>query len=555
MIVKNEAEYLPRCLQSVQGIVDELIVVDTGSVDDSTDIARKFGACVIDFPWQDDFSQARNAGLNYATGYWILVLDADEELDAADREKLLLCAQHTEYDGFFLQVYNEVGDGNQGASINPALRMFRSAPEHRFEGRIHEQIAASICRCKENANFYMSGVKIRHYGYRSDMIAKKNKVNRNMQLLLKTLEEAPNDPFHLYNIGVEYLRSGQLKKALNAFRKARSQISPDLSFTHLLYKCEARCLQVMGNVSEAIGICEDGITLYPSYTDLLHIKGSCEMALGRTDEAKASLFAAYKLGPAPEGFHTEEGIGTYQTCYALGLLHETARDYNAAAGWYLEALRAKPSLNPPLCRLFRFMKLRGSEKELLSLILSRFCIETPEAAVKIITLLLETDCFYTASLLIRQWKPHLPEDICAKISFTCKLLTGDLSGAMRLLTRLRSSNHPQTDCVREWMSFWISWLRSLDKALPFPDNVPPEEIPFAIRIAFASGKPLTALSMMGTWKRLLNIREPWNAQEAQRMIRTAVRLADAHLEQWEGFPELQGLVRSSRLVAPFDEGF
>lgn len=100
MIVKNEADNLARCLTSVRGAADELIIVDTGSTDDTIAIARSFGAAVISFPWTGDFAAARNAGLEKARGTWILVLDADEELDAESKGELLLCAEHVEYEAF-----------------------------------------------------------------------------------------------------------------------------------------------------------------------------------------------------------------------------------------------------------------------------------------------------------------------------------------------------------------------------------------------------------------------------------------------------------------------
>ena len=77
MIVRNEEAYLSRCLLSVKNLADEIIVVDTGSVDATKQIALDAGAKIVDFPWCDDFSAARNAGLDVATGRWILVLDAD----------------------------------------------------------------------------------------------------------------------------------------------------------------------------------------------------------------------------------------------------------------------------------------------------------------------------------------------------------------------------------------------------------------------------------------------------------------------------------------------
>ena len=89
MIVKNEQENLPRCLASVEGIFDEIIIVDTGSTDRTKEIAREFGAKVFDFEWIDSFAAARNEALSHATGDYAFWLDADDVVEPAEREKLL----------------------------------------------------------------------------------------------------------------------------------------------------------------------------------------------------------------------------------------------------------------------------------------------------------------------------------------------------------------------------------------------------------------------------------------------------------------------------------
>src|SRR3989338_5592832 len=81
MITKNEEKYLEQCLNSVKDLVDETIIVDTGSTDKTKEIAKRFNAKVYDFKWADDFSAARNESLKHATKDWILILDADEVMD------------------------------------------------------------------------------------------------------------------------------------------------------------------------------------------------------------------------------------------------------------------------------------------------------------------------------------------------------------------------------------------------------------------------------------------------------------------------------------------
>lgn len=159
MIVKNEEANLPRCLASVQGLVDEIVVVDTGSTDRTMAIAESFGAKLSSFTWIDDFSAARNESLRRCTGDWILVLDADEAIDPQDHARIRSALQHPSVAAFNLILRSYVLDGTQvcmdvlptpndgtyptGSAFShyadvPGLRLCRRIPGLAFEGRIHE---------------------------------------------------------------------------------------------------------------------------------------------------------------------------------------------------------------------------------------------------------------------------------------------------------------------------------------------------------------------------------------------------------------------------------
>ncbi|MFB5762033.1 glycosyltransferase family 2 protein [Paenibacillus medicaginis] len=149
MIVRNEEKYLPKCLSSVQRIVDEIIIVDTGSTDDTVAIAKAFGAKVIEMPWQDSFAAARNRSFDEATGDWILWLDADEEMDVneADKLKELLtrdAVREQRIEGIQFVFYNYVDVG--GVESILLHRMVRNRPQYRFEERVHEQILPNMLK-------------------------------------------------------------------------------------------------------------------------------------------------------------------------------------------------------------------------------------------------------------------------------------------------------------------------------------------------------------------------------------------------------------------------
>jgi glycosyltransferase involved in cell wall biosynthesis len=399
MIVKNEATCLPRCLKSVKDIADEIIIVDTGSTDETVQIAKDFGAQVIFSPWQDDFSRARNVGLNQARGTWILFLDADEELDAEDKEQLRICSGHLEYEAFFLQICNHSGETSNSptATINPILRMFRNRPEYRFRGKIHEQIASTILDRHPNAALHMTTVKIHHYGYAGTVVADKDKIRRNLQLLEKALSEHPNDPFHYYNIAVEYMRMNNWHAALQHIRSSLALASPEMSYTHLLYKYKARCHFFLQEYREAAEACNQGISLFPDYTDLYYMKGTVLLAAKRKLEAKESYLLAWQKGPAPLHYHSDVGTGTYLSAFALGQICQELGDENSAVHWYSEAITQHAGWASPLLKLIRVMKCANRESELPVLLINHILPHWKDTETLIFKALIEEGCFLAAS--------------------------------------------------------------------------------------------------------------------------------------------------------------
>ncbi|WP_377802120.1 glycosyltransferase [Bacillus benzoevorans] len=399
MIVKNEADCLPRCLNSVKEIADEIIIVDTGSTDKTVQIAKNLGAQVIMVPWKGDFSYARNAGLNRAKGTWVLFLDADEELDQGDAVQLKTCAEHLEFEAFFLQIHNHSGETLDSitATVNPIIRMFRNRPEYRFQGYIHEQIVSSILERQPEAALHISSVKIHHYGYAGTVVAAKDKIQRNLQLLKKALRDSPDDPFHHYNIGVEYMRMNDWHAALKHHQKSLSLAPPETSYIHLLYKYIARSHFHLGNDAEAIETCDQGISLFSDYTDLYHLKGTVLLTSNRKQEAKEMFLVALQKGTAPLLYHTDAGNGTYLSAFALGQICEEMGDGRSAIHWYAEAIQFQPRWTAPLLRLIRVMKCANREHELAELLIERFLPLWKDTILLVVNALVEENCFFAAS--------------------------------------------------------------------------------------------------------------------------------------------------------------
>jgi GT2 family glycosyltransferase/tetratricopeptide (TPR) repeat protein len=186
LIVKDEEDNLPRCLESLKGVADELVVGDTGSGDSSVQVAESFGAKVVRVPWEDHFAKARNAALEHCTGDWVLWLDADEEWvgdgEALHRE----VAGSSGLDGLLVTISNVEGNGTELRTSHPAVRVFRKGLC--WAGRIHEQIVPP-----EGGHVFARPAQsgsIAHYGYLAQVVSSKNKLERNLRLALAGLEEA-----------------------------------------------------------------------------------------------------------------------------------------------------------------------------------------------------------------------------------------------------------------------------------------------------------------------------------------------------------------------------
>jgi glycosyltransferase involved in cell wall biosynthesis/Tfp pilus assembly protein PilF len=224
LITKNEERFLGQCLQSIRDLAHQIVVVDTGSTDRTVALAQEHGAEVHHFAWCDDFSAARNAALEHATGDWILVLDADEELAAKDREALRAHLQDAAAIGWRLPLLN-VGYEAVGCAYVP--RLFRNAPGLFFIGRVHEQIFGSVevRRAEWGLENRLGEATLLHHGYTSEVMQERKKVERNLALLEQAVLEQPDQPHLLMNLGLELSRSGREAEGLERYRQAFQAMS------------------------------------------------------------------------------------------------------------------------------------------------------------------------------------------------------------------------------------------------------------------------------------------------------------------------------------------
>jgi hypothetical protein len=198
LIARDEAHNLPGLMASVKGIAQEVVLVDTGSIDGTPALAQALGARVVHSPWQDDFSQARNVALAAAKAPWILSMDADQQLDTGAAQWLAAALQQRDSLAQLVTI-RLLGPRNADGSPNvvsclPSLRLFRRDVRIRYRGRVHEDVAESLLEIGQ-VRWPDSGVTVTDHGY-MEVEARQRKVARNLVLLRRDYSERP-DALHL----------------------------------------------------------------------------------------------------------------------------------------------------------------------------------------------------------------------------------------------------------------------------------------------------------------------------------------------------------------------
>ncbi|WP_405104252.1 glycosyltransferase [Paenibacillus sp. FSL K6-1217] len=342
MIVKNEAQHLEQCLLSVQCVVSEIIIADTGSEDNSMDIARRFGARVVALPWEHDFSLARNHTLRLASYGWILVLDADEALAGWKPDELQGLLESERADGYFLPFIHYVGEalGPDYVTDN-VCRLFRNDARIYFRGSIHEEVASSIWSLPGGHIAY-ARLPVRHYGYLETEIQRKHKASRNLELIHTALRLEPDSVPLRYALGTEYYQQEQYQAAAELLLPLLAEVPPNSGYTADLYLKTAFALQSGGWFADAASVYEAGLKLYADFTDLLESYAGLLVGQGQLSRAYPLLQRALDSGDTAHKYPSSSGSGTSRTRVSAGRVCERLFLYEEALEHYRQALAYTP---------------------------------------------------------------------------------------------------------------------------------------------------------------------------------------------------------------------
>lgn len=265
-IVRNEARELERSIQSIQNQVDEVIVVDTGSTDDTVQLARSLGARVFSTHWQDDFSAPRNLALEQADGDWIVFLDADESFSpetAGHLRQIIKQQAQQPVNGLLVELLNiDVDQKNVLLGKSYALRVFRNRCSFRYQGRIHEELRDNGKMIAPCVRIAPERLQIMHTGYSA--VRNRQKAERNLHLLQQVLKEC-DEPDHYYGyladayMGVDdYVQAAHFAK-LDTERGRQATTYASRSWRILLELSEPD--QVLA--AERESLCQQAVAAFP----------------------------------------------------------------------------------------------------------------------------------------------------------------------------------------------------------------------------------------------------------------------------------------------------
>jgi glycosyltransferase involved in cell wall biosynthesis len=332
MIVKNEERHLSRCLQSVKDIVDEIVIVDTGSTDRTKEIAYSFGAKVFDFEWMNDFSVARNYALEKSTSDWNLVLDADEYI-INDCRRIIrnFIKKNGKVIGRIKRVDEFIQDGEKRYAQSYLSRLLPKGVK--YAGRIHEQVDSDLPR--ENLD-----IEVYHDGY-----VYTDKTDRNLKLLLLELERDPLNDYVLYQVGKQYKLQQHLQQAESYLEKSyhlapleswyRHSLIIDYLYTTIGNKSFEKGLKLIETERDRFAHSPDfhfACGLF--YMDLIFSNVNKYIHLFPLIEK--SFLRCLEIGDTDK-YDSVKGTGSFFASYNLGVFHEVLGNTDKALSFYQQA--------------------------------------------------------------------------------------------------------------------------------------------------------------------------------------------------------------------------
>lgn len=340
LIVKDEEKLLGQCLRSIQGLVDEIVVVDTGSTDRTQAIALEHGARLHDFEWCDDFAAARNYALEQVRSQWVLYIDADERVRPANAAGLREKLEEPGFVAFNVQLHPR-----PTSTAYPELRIFRNDPRIRFQGRIHENIWPSIehYRSQLGGQIGASGLTIDHEGFEGNQ---QSKHQRNLRLLRMALRDEPDRVYCWCHLADIHAALDEDRDAQHAWNRAldivrgKKQLRADDCLPYLgLAQWQLKSGQ------DPLPILDEAFSRFPANLQLLWLRGKALMAGNQFEEAISAfehMIACGKIGHYDHRISYDQRLLGELPLSLLAACHFQLKDYTASGRYFELAAKCAP---------------------------------------------------------------------------------------------------------------------------------------------------------------------------------------------------------------------
>lgn len=386
MIARNEHRFLRECLSRARPAVDEIVLVDTGSTDDTIAIAESFGAKILRSPWQDDFSAPRNVGLRAATGDWVLVLDADEFLQPGACERIRELVENPAASGFHLHFVNIYGKGRTLGVM--MVRLFRNLPGIEYQGIIHEQVTPSLQRLGNERGLVLASadVEVEHHGYTDEMMDQRGKNARNERLFAKQLAQHPDDIYAHYKYG-DFLRrvpgrGADARRLLDRCLELILAGSPLLP-RELPYAGEVAALAALeaaraGHTVRARAVIDIGLRRFLPTPNLHYLAASLALAEGRAEDAMLHYRRCLTYRGQVLVVPIQEGITSYVSLAGIAQAWMLRGDIERAQRLLEQAIAMEPGYEVAHLALSNLWLQRGDNSKALS-VLTNFLAAYPDS--------------------------------------------------------------------------------------------------------------------------------------------------------------------------------
>lgn len=326
VIARNEDNHIEECLKRLRPLKFEVIVVDTGSVDRTMELASKYTDKVYEFEWCKDFSAARNFSIEKASNDWILVIDCDEYLENVNLLNIArMCRDNPDKVGMIVRNNPYIIQGTRSVMTERIGRFFNRQYCH-YEGSIHERVTHKDGTLPETFEVPLT---IYHEGYVTES-DKRTRATRNLEMLLLDVKEHGGDAYKYFQLGMNYVQMNDLRKAVEFYEKGLSMdVNPEDSFVQSMMESYGYCLMELDDDYNGLELIDRFYDDYNFRADFLYLAGIVCRKKGMYDRALEEFTKA-----TGKKVFNRNGSSDYRAFYQMGEIWEIKQDTEKATEYY-----------------------------------------------------------------------------------------------------------------------------------------------------------------------------------------------------------------------------